>query len=212
MFLCFEMESHYIALSIWNSQCCPNWPGTCWDPPVIPPECWGLRPQTWTTIPGRRSSSTSIAHPSVDCWFEQGEVIAGPVEDWEKQREGREGSRVGAGLWRGRWVDSWALPPWKAELCVWAESGMNTCALWAIDHSQFPVLVSVPNSLATHCPRVRLSATSQHHSRCPWSCLLFWPTEIIRMKISIIMSPDALLIREVNIPPRCQEDRIFLWS
>lgn len=32
------------------------------------------------------------------------------------------------------------------------------------------------------------------------------------MKISIIMSPDALLIREVNIPPCCQEGRIFLWS
>lgn len=27
-----------------------------------------------------------------------------------------------------------------------------------------------------------------------WSCLLFWPIEIIRMKISIIMSPDALFV------------------
>lgn len=139
-----------------------------------------------------RSSSTSITSPSVDCRFEQREVIVGPVEN--RENRARAGKAVGLGQ-----ICGGEGTPGICGPCQPCLSERQSCTfelgvglhpgLWFTDHSQFPRL-----SLVTHLPRVHLSAASRCHG-CSWSCLLFWLAEIIRMKISIAMPPDALLIK-----------------
>lgn len=94
MFVSFEMRFHYIALVICSSHCSPKLTRS-----LQRFSCHCLSSAEITDMDHNtlalRSSSSSIRSPSVDCWFEQGEVIVGPVEN--RENRARAGKAVGLG-------------------------------------------------------------------------------------------------------------------